>query len=628
MIKTSTTDKTIQLNIAQQAVLTSSEKRILVLAGPGAGKTLVLKEWIKQKLSTDERKSYKILGLTFTNKAANEMSVRLADDIEGYFKRINLMTFHGFGARILRQYGYYLDIPTDFAICNDEDEQVEILKVGLKKAGIREVFNWKNCLKAISAVKKDGNTALSNNQINVIYKAYESELKVSGYLDYDDLLLKSYKLLKKYPALSKHYQKTYSYICIDELQDTNTMQYKILELIINEETNLLTVGDDNQVIYEWNGADYKRLKNFKDKYKPHIIHLPVNYRCPEEIVQVSNKLMTQNKFRLEPFTPNKAYSSKGEVIFKKFDKFKEEILWIAENILEKHQQNLGQVTILARRKKLLDKVTGMFQSKQIAYKLHFRKGEFISAPVAWLNAVLHLFNSPNRKRSMKRVIGTFNQIANLNIDFATIKKGKQKNENTSLFSVWLEEVNQQLNDSGNNFKEIIQLLENQLSIKTYKSFYIKLFNWFDNLEKEKSKETIKKLIYSYDEYKEEKMVWNKLSNEIFERLGSDIPLSTFLQELSLCTKETPAKPEEVNLMTIHAAKGQGFEHVYLIGMVDDELPSYYALKSNKQDAIEEERRNCYVAITRASKTLTITCAKNYSGWAKNPSRFLRDMELI
>lgn len=629
--------KTIELNIAQESVLNSIEKRILVLAGPGAGKTLVIKEWIKRKLTEDTRKSYNILGLTFTNKAAHEMNNRLAEDVIERSRQVSLMTFHGFCAKVLRQYGHYMDIPANFNICSEQEELIEILKSGVKKADIEDKYNWKEYLRLIDLLKRNAYTPdegelkdEKHSRLNSAYKAYEKELKESGYLDFNDLLLKTYKLLESYPRLAKHYQKIYPYICIDELQDTNKLQYLILNIVINEDTTLLAVGDDNQVIYEWNGASHKRLQTFKEYHKPQVIHLPLNYRCPASIVDVSNKLIAKNNLRLEDFKPNKAYTSReGDVVkVKKFDTFQNEIIGIADDIKKEHQEHLGQVTILARRKKLLDKMSEALQKQNISHRVYSRKGEFVSAPLAWLNEILHLFNSPNRERSLKTVIGAFNQMANLNIDFSTIKNRKDKEHDTTLLSIWLDEVNQQLQKDSNHFSELIHLVETKLSIKTYKSFYTKIFKWFDDYKVKKSEETLKEKIYNYDEYKDEKKVWHNLSREAFKRLGDEIPLSTFLQELALTTKETSVKSNEISLMTIHASKGQGFEHVYLIGMVNDELPSYYAIKSNTAKAMEEERRNCYVAITRASQTLTLSFADQYFDWAKKPSDFLHDMELL
>jgi len=624
---------TVQLNVAQEAVVNSSEKRILALAGPGAGKTFVLKEWIKQKLQDDPRKSYNILGLTFTNNAAREMNNRLAEDIIERSKQVNLMTFHSFCARVVRQYGYYIEIPANFEICNDEDELIEILKKSVQKSNIEAYHTYQKYFKNIRLYKHRVHTPykgiISEEHLKLIYNAYEKELRNNNYLDFDDLLLKTHQLLKTYPVLKKHYQKIYPYICIDELQDTNQLQYEILRFLIGDNTTLLAVGDDNQVIYEWNGADYQRLQSFKEQYNPRVIHLPLNYRCPPCIIEVSNKLIAKNYLRLGDFIPNQACNiSEGEVSLKPFDTFEKEVAGIAYDIAEKHEPDFGQVTILARRKKLLDKMSEALQKQNIPHRVHIRKGEFISAPLAWLHEILHLFNSPNRERSLKIVVGAFNQMANLDISVTTIKNKKQQDDNATLLSAWLDETNQKLKQVDSPFYKLTNLVETQLGIKTYKSFYTKIFKWFNDYEKQHEEEVLKESIYNYEEYNEEKQVWHSLAKEIFERLGDEIPLSTFLQELSLTTKETPLKNNEANLMTIHAAKGQGFDHVYLIGMVNDELPSYHALKSNKQKAMEEERRNCYVAITRAAQKLTLSYASQYFGWQKEPSQFLKDMELL
>lgn len=624
---------TVQLNVAQEAVLNSSEKRVLVLAGPGAGKTFVLKEWIKRKLQDDPRKSYNILGLTFTNNAAREMNKRLEEDNIDRSKQVNLMTFHSFCTRVLRQYGNYIGVSANFEICKDEDELIEVLKKSVQKENIEGYHDYKKYFKDIKLYKHNLRVSHGekdvNEPLNSIYNAYEKELRDNNYLSFDDLLLKAHQLLDTYPALTKHYQKVYPYICIDELQDTNKLQYELLKFLIGEHTTLLAVGDDNQVIYEWNGADHQRLQSFKEEYEPQVIHLPLNYRCPPSIIEVSNKLIAKNDLRLGDFIPNQACNtSQGEISVRSFDTFEKEVAGIAYDIVEKHEGNFGQVTILARRKKLLDKMSDALQKQDVPHKVYVRKSEFVSAPLAWLHEILHLFNSPNRERSLKIVVGAFNQITKIDIDVSVIKDKKLQDDNATLLSVWLNEANQQLNETNSDFTELINLIETKLGIKTYKSFYMKIFKWFDNYEEQHSEEELKTSIYNYEEYKDEKQVWHNLAKEIFERLGDEIPLSAFLQELSLTTKETPLKNNEVNLMTIHAAKGQGFDHVYLIGMVNDELPSYHALKSNKQKAIEEERRNCYVAITRASQTLTLSYASQYFSWQKEPSQFLNDMELL
>ena len=247
-----TIDNINTLNAAQKAVLISDAKRVLVLAGPGAGKTFVLTEWIKQQWKENEKKSYKILGLTFTNKAADEMNKRLKEDLSFPFQRVNLMTFHGLATKVLGQFGYHIGVPSNFKICGEEIELIEILKNSLKKIGINNIYNPQKYLYKILDYKKKliSADALPVGIDKQIYEAYQKELIRDGYLDFDDLLFKAIELFKTYPAFAKHYQKIYPYICIDELQDTNLAQYELLQYLINSETNLLAVGDDNQLIFE------------------------------------------------------------------------------------------------------------------------------------------------------------------------------------------------------------------------------------------------------------------------------------------------------------------------------------------------------------------------------------------
>ncbi len=631
MITSSIINEIDTLNEAQKAVVNSKEKKLLVLAGPGAGKTFVLTEWIKRQLEEDNKKSYKILGLTFTNKAADEMNKRLKKDLSFSFQRVSLMTFHGLATKVLGQFGYHIGVPSNFKICSEEIELVEILKNSLKKIGINNIYNPQKYLYKISDYKKNLISAdvLPVGTDRQIYEVYQKELIKDGYLDFDDLLFKAIELFKTYPAFAKHYQKIYPYICIDELQDTNLAQYELLQCLINKETNLLAVGDDNQLIYEWNGANYTRLEHFKKTYQPSIIHLPLNYRCPSDIVEISNKLIVKNELRLVLFLPNKAAIQRtNSFSVRKFQNFEQEAAAIAFDIAEKHSDNLGEVVVLARRKKLLEKIASNLKKQNIFYNFYERKGKFTSVPVAWLSELLELFNAPSREQTAKIVTTTFNQIAGIDIDFSDLKNLKENgNENINFLSLWLNAVNEKLNEN-NSFKSLINLVETELSLKNYRSFSTKIIKWFDDYFKEISEERAKELMYNFDEYEEEKEVWENLTKNIFNRLGNDIPLNSFLQELSLQTKETPPSADKVNLMTIHAAKGKGFEHVYLVGMVDGELPTHYAIKNGEQKILEEERRNCYVAITRASETLTLSYADEYDGWTKTPSRFLSDMEMI
>jgi DNA helicase II / ATP-dependent DNA helicase PcrA len=283
---------------------------LLLLAGPGSGKTRVLTCRIAQLLRATPGESFRILGLTFTNKAADEMRDRVERFAPGQGMRLFLGTFHSFCADVLRQHGSHIGIEPDFKIYSQESDLGSILSDATRATGgtAPRVENTRRQLSVISRLKSrlippdEAASRFSDEErgarIAAVYAAYEDALSARNALDFNSLLMKTYQLLHKFPNLAKRYRAVYSYICVDEFQDSNLAQYLLVtSLTGSEKTNLFAVADDDQIIYQWNGATHKRVETLIAQYSPSVIQLPTVYRCPAKVVSMANRLIECNFLR-------------------------------------------------------------------------------------------------------------------------------------------------------------------------------------------------------------------------------------------------------------------------------------------------------------------------------------------
>ena len=294
------------LNENQRQAVEWKDGRLLVLAGPGSGKTAVLTLRIARLVKNSPDDSFRILGLTFTVKAAKEMQVRIDGLLEEKTRRVKLCTFHSFCTDLLRQHGSHLGLHPDFSVITDDKDRASILKE-LDDNGEIDIDNPEDALKKIDVMFTHGIDAdelpnyFESEQCVVlqsIFKGYLNKLTESNQLDFGSMLYFSRKLLETMPRISRQVKTVYRYICVDEFQDTNLAQYRLLKLIAEPESaNLFVVADDDQVIFQWNGADPKRLDELKSDYHPIIIQLPENFRCPQAVVEIANKLIAHNSDR-------------------------------------------------------------------------------------------------------------------------------------------------------------------------------------------------------------------------------------------------------------------------------------------------------------------------------------------
>lgn len=616
---------------------------LLVLAGPGSGKTRVLTYRIARILKESAGQHFRILALTFTNKAAAEMRGRVEELVPGELGRVRLTTFHSYAAELLQQHGNHLSFRPDFQILSNDADREALLENVLGQIRkdltyhLPSHFQAGQLLPAINRLLEQcvpvDQAEVLLQQVDVenatplarVYAAYREALRATNALDFPSLIAESLELLTRYPFLVKHIRKIYKHILIDEFQDTNRSQYQILSLITQPDPKtLFVVADDDQIIYQWNGASPKRIQALREDFNVSELQLPENYRCPPLVIKLANALIEKNLNRSAGKKPLKAVKQgeKGEVVrVFRFNTLNEEAEWIAQDISQKNPAERNNCAVLARTKKLLDLAGEKLEKAGVPVYYATRKDEFKSAPLRMLHAILRLVNTTEDKQSLARLSKAFYELEGINIELGSVLT-RASADGKDLLRSWLDEVKRrdaleertrQLLDTG------IKPLLNSLN---YRDFADKLLKWAEACQ-----QTFRPDENAFNEFEEEREVWELLLAEISKKFeGEDVSLHQLLHELDL-TSKTPPKPEEaIPCFTIHASKGMEFGHVYLMGLVEDQLPSWAAVKKG-DDSLEmqEERRNCFVAITRSQESLTLTFSTQVFGWRKQPSRFLREM---
>lgn len=630
------------LNDSQREAVLWQDGPLLVLAGPGSGKTRVLTFRVARLIDESPDSRFRVLAVTFTNKAASEMRNRIDAFVSNGRERATVTTFHSFAAEILRQHGSHVGLKPDFGILSEQADREAVLADAIKAVPRdHDDFEPKaaQLLPAISRMQdecvlpEEAAARLGNqphaHELAAIYAEYRSRLIKANQMDFGSLLALAVDLLEKKPAIVKQIRRVYSYVCVDEYQDTNLAQFRLLvQLVPEKNPSLFVVADDDQVIYQWNGASPARLQELRDRFNMQVLQLPENFRCPPEVIALANNLISHNSDRAadkKPLTAHKTGGGRSRVTVKRFADFDAERLWLAKRLAELPSADRPRSAILARRKKLLEDTVQTLTARSIPAYIAIRKNEFQSAPYRWLHATLRLANAPQDREQLRRMSRAFFQLEGINIDVEDVV-ARAAVAQAGYLRAWLELAAARSGTDPGTKNMLAAATSVLLDRLEYWTFVKQAHEWFAAV-KSRSQPTSES---AFDEFDDEREIWDALITEIASHYTlTDLSLHNFLQELDLRAKEKPPPKDAIRCLTIAASKGMEFKHVFLIGLVEDELPGYYARKKgDTSDDMREERRNCFVAITRAEETLTLTYAAHYYGYSKSPSRFLREMQLI
>ncbi len=610
------------LNANQHSAVEWNNGPLLVLAGPGSGKTLVLTLRAYRLLQEDADAS--VLALTFTTKAADEMRERLDKLIGGRADRAHLCTFHSFAGDVLRQHGSHVGIQPDFSLLTIDEDRITLLEQIIRELPCdtssipADRKNLLVLLDRLFAESYDGEPTVAGLAhtppwVPVLFKSYCEASQESNRLDYGSLLHFAKTLLSKYPGVARLTRLAWKYICVDEFQDTNRAQYNLLRLLVTgERPNLFVVADDDQIIYQWNGASPERLMSLRSDYGMDLIQLPENFRCPPLIIQLANCLIQHNRSRSPEKCPLVACKPATDSEVLKTCVFRDEGAEVAyiPNFINRSGWVPEECAVLARSTKILEKAADALERSGLVPYLAQRKNEFESVSVRWLHAVLRLANARHDREFLRRVCVAWQSFAETAIEVENVEAGAALIGGDFL-RAWVDSaLAQEENVSRHN------LLVRVSSELVERLMFTELLEWFWNLE------------WQDDPLEREELAtWKELHGAILREHSLDnVTLHLYLQELDLKSKAAPKLPGSIPCLTVHGAKGLEFKHVFLIGMADEVFPSYYAVKKgDKSREMEEERRNCFVAITRVQETLNISWSQTYNGYRKYPSRFLREM---
>lgn len=624
---------------SQKMAIEWNDGPVIVLAGPGSGKTAVLTERIKRILLNSQDQSFRVLALTFTNKAAAEMSERILDGNQENDHRLFIGTFHSFCSEVLRNHGTYVGINSNFEIYSSDDDINDII------SDLQSKYNEENgdtipdninVGKAIKYFEK--HLCISDGDLDVVmpktayareykwfYHKYIEYMLANNVLDFDMLILMTFRLFKENPGIAKIYARTYKYINIDEFQDTNYGQYMLIKCMCGtKNNNLFIVADDDQVIYGWNGASHKRITEFREDYNAELIQLNQNFRCPKEVILAANKLIAHNSSRTvskKPLESMKVLPEENHVFMNSFDDYTEEMSFVAGLTKKIHEENPDDsICVIARNNRLLETAFEEAEKVGVECEKSKRKTDFETPYVLLLYLLLKLANHRNDIKVLKQIIAIFEQALLISINLEEVLTNAELS-NQDYMSALSEEIKGKLGDD--NFEKSFEL---ELSEgKNFISFIQKAFDWSENridqIEDESHKEQAKQ------EFLIEKKIWTDFERHLSYNYDLDeITVATYMQEFAMISKESEPAKDAVQFLTIHASKGKEFDYVILIGMVNDELPSFQSMKKGIDSVeMEEERRNCFVAITRTQKKLYLTYSAKYYGWRKNPSLFLNEM---
>lgn len=621
------------LSDIQREAVQFGEGASLVLAGPGAGKTRVLTARIAKILDQTRDRKFRILALTFTTKAALEMRERVDGLVPGLVERTFIGTFHAFCTQLLRQHGSHLKLQPDFAIFDQDTDREALLEDALRAAAeagsaVRpEDVRW---LKTIDQLKsrlivpekaaarfRDSKAGESAARV---YEIYESALRAHNGMDFNGLILGACTLLRDVPGVADRVRKTYPYWLIDEFQDTSPAQYRLVQLAAGDSfKNVFAVADDDQIIYQWAGASYRQIERFRSDFQPELIQLVENHRCPPAIVAAANKLVAHNTTRTPEKQPIVAAKTEvaGAIAVKSHDTDANEQAWVADTIAASPRADWGNTVVLGRTRAMLLQVQQALQTKGIKAVVAQRRDRFISPEFNWLQACLDQALRPNDTRMFRLLVDAANRISGSDLD-ADILMAEAEAAGSAYFEHWATTASASAREPLSSLGRLaLQLAGSRRQWRQVVSAALPI------LVQDTGEEGV------LSDAADDRAAWEACVREIRAEKGGQPELDELIQGLALRSKEPPLDPNAVKLMTVHSSKGLEFDSVYVVGLAESVMPSWQSVKQGDDSAeMEEERRNCFVAITRTREHLTLSYASSYRGWNKSPSRFLAEMELL
>ncbi len=626
------------LNPQQKEAILDNDGPLLVISGPGSGKTTILTRRIARLLSESQGQKYKILALTFTKKAANEMKERVELLVGEETTRLYISTFHGFCFDVLRKYGSYIGLNNEFTLYDQSahtNDYIEILIEAVQEElaannletyeqlsqyidaqllrnkailFIQAISKFKNQLKGPDDIPE--NSRKYDQTFKLIYKLYNQKLRNSNVIDYGDLLFLTYRLFKEKPFIAKQYRRVFKHLLIDEAQDTNRAQLEVIKAFCGDSyENIFIVADEDQLIYEWNDAKFEYLLEFIQTYNTRIIQMFENYRCPQSVLKMANELIKLNVNRLDSkkdLIANKP-ANEDEIFLNGYETVEDESIGVMKEIIEINDFN--NTCVIARNRSILKIVEKHLKASGIPYNYPSTGERFSSKEAQILLSILHAVFNENDKIHINYLCDYYS----ININELVNLKGQ------TLFNQFIDA----LHDKHQELTEVINYLLNRK---------IQFLNYIETIF-----EKITAVNFSTDERSDEnKIIFDDLEqlrkiikNYSKERDEEERSIGDFLSFLALSPKGDQSI-NGVTLLTGHAAKGLEFDYVFIVSVNQGVFPDFRSLQNTR--ALEEERRNFFVALTRTKKTVYLSYSRfkntRFGFMEQAPSQFLKEIGVI
>ena len=632
-----------KLNEPQREAVYHTDGPLLILAGAGSGKTRVLTHRIAYLIGERGVNPWNILAITFTNKAAEEMRQRV-DNLVGFgAESVWVSTFHSACVRILRRFIDRLGYENHFTIYDTDDQKTLIKEVCRKVDVDTKVFKERSLLSAISSAKNEmilpdefelnAGGDFAKMKIAKVYREYEAQMRANNALDFDDLLVKTVQLLQTQPDVLESYQERFRYIMVDEYQDTNTVQFQLVSLLAEKYKNLCVVGDDDQSIYKFRGANIRNILDFEHEFPDaKVIKLEQNYRSTGNILNAANSVIANNRGRKEKslWTEN----GEGELIrLRQFDTAFDEADFIGEDIKNAVRQggSYNDSAVLYRTNAQSRLLEEKFIAMNIPYKIVGGVNFYARREIKDLLAYLKTIDNGRDDVAVRRIIN----VPKRGIGLTTINRIQESATERGigfyealLAPELIAGVGRSATklDSFAALIEYFKTLEEEMNITDLLQEVIEKTGYIESLENE-DKEEAKTRKENIDELISKAATYEESCQDKDEKAT----LSGFLEEVALVADidSLDEDQEYVVLMTLHSAKGLEFPRVYLAGMEDGLFPGYMSINAGDREELEEERRLCYVGITRAEQELTLTSARRrmvHGETQYNPmSRFVKEI---
>ncbi|MCG1240415.1 DNA helicase PcrA [Staphylococcus epidermidis] len=627
------------MNSEQSEAVRTTEGPLLIMAGAGSGKTRVLTHRIAYLLDEKDVSPYNILAITFTNKAAKEMNARVEHLVGEEAQVIWMSTFHSMCVRILRRDADRIGIERNFTII-DPTDQKSVIKDVLKSENIDSkrfeprmfigaISNLKNELKTPEDAQKEAND-FHSQMVATVYKGYQRQLSRNEALDFDDLIMTTINLFERVPETLEYYQNKFQYIHVDEYQDTNKAQYTLVKLLANKFKNLCVVGDSDQSIYGWRGADIQNILSFEEDYpEAKTIFLEQNYRSTKNILNAANEVIKHNSER-KPKGLWTANSGGDKIQYYEAMTERDEAEYVVKEIM-KHQRSgkkYSEMAILYRTNAQSRVLEETFMKSNIPYTMVGGQKFYDRKEIKDLLSYLRVIANSNDDISLQRIIN----VPKRGIGPSSVEKIQTYalQNNISMFDALAEVdfigLSKKVTQECISFYEMIQNLIKEQEFHEISEIVDEVLQksgYRDMLDREQSIESRSRL-ENLDEFMSVPKDYEE--NTPLEEQS----LINFLTDLSLVADIDEADTQNgVTLMTMHSAKGLEFPIVFIMGMEESLFPHIRAIKSEDDHEMEEERRICYVAITRAEELLYITNATTRMLFGRSqsnmPSRFLKEI---